>query len=164
MLVFLTGFMGVGKTTYGKELAQLLGLPFFDLDDEIEVSEKTTIADLFKKGESYFRERERSALLTLLKKKEGVIALGGGTICSKHNAEHILKNGIAVYLYQPWNELYAAIKDLPNRPLLQQLSAKELHQLYEYRQQFYRLSQLEYRIDSSFRAKKLAKMLRFINK
>ena len=164
MIVFLTGFMGVGKTTYGKELAQLLQLPFFDLDAEIEAYENATISDIFKEGENYFRELEHLALLKVLKQKNGVVALGGGTICSYVNAHLILQNGICVYLYQPWDELYPTIKDLPNRPLLQQLSEEDLRQLFDYRQQFYRLSQLEYRINTGFRTKKLAKMLRFINK
>lgn len=164
MLIFLTGFMGVGKTTYGKELAQLLNLPFFDLDEEIEKEEQTSIASLFESGETFFREREKSALQKLLKQKEAVIALGGGTFCSYANSKLLLQNGIVIYLYTPWQELYPAIKNLPNRPLLHQLSETELHQLFVHRQQFYRLAQLEYPVTKGFQPKKLVKMLRFINK
>ena len=75
----LTGMMGVGKSTIGKKLAKRLKLKFVDIDQIIEKKEKNTIKEIFKnKSESYFRKIEQKITFKQLKKKNLVIALGGG--------------------------------------------------------------------------------------
>ena len=79
-LVFV-GAPGSGKTTIGKQVAQKLGVEFIDVDNEIEMDEKTTISDIFvQKGEAYFRQLERAKISDLLDSFNGVLSLGGGTV------------------------------------------------------------------------------------
>jgi shikimate kinase len=79
-LVFV-GAPGSGKTTIGKQVAEKLGVDFIDVDNEIEMDEKTTISDIFvKKGEAYFRQLERTKISELLNSFNGVLSLGGGSV------------------------------------------------------------------------------------
>ena len=79
-LVFV-GAPGSGKTTIGKQVAQKLGVEFIDVDNEIEMDEKTTISDIFvQKGEAYFRQLERAKISDLLNSFHGVLSLGGGSV------------------------------------------------------------------------------------
>ena len=79
-LVFV-GAPGSGKTTIGKQVAEKLSVEFIDVDNEIEMDEKTTISDIFvKKGESYFRQLERTKISELLNSFSGVLSLGGGSV------------------------------------------------------------------------------------
>ena len=79
-LVFV-GAPGSGKTTIGKQVAEKLGVEFIDVDNEIEMDEKTTISEIFvQKGEAYFRQLEREKISELLNSFNGVLSLGGGSI------------------------------------------------------------------------------------
>jgi shikimate kinase len=79
-LVFV-GAPGSGKTTIGKQVAEKLGVEFIDVDNEIEMDEKTTISDIFvKKGEAHFRQLERTKISELLISFSGVLSLGGGSV------------------------------------------------------------------------------------
>ena len=79
-LVFV-GAPGSGKTTIGKQVAEKLGVEFIDVDNEIEMDEKTTISDIFvQKGEPYFRQLERAKISELLNSFNGVLSLGGGSV------------------------------------------------------------------------------------
>ena len=79
-LVFV-GAPGSGKTTIGKQVAEKLGVEFIDVDNEIEMDEKTTISDIFvQKGENYFRQLERAKISELLNSFNGVLSLGGGSV------------------------------------------------------------------------------------
>ena len=77
--LILTGMMGVGKSTVGKELSKKLGYKFIDMDNLIEKKENMTITKIFRvKGENYFRKIEENLTLNTLKDKRVVISLGGG--------------------------------------------------------------------------------------
>jgi shikimate kinase len=83
-LVVLVGPMGAGKTTVGRLLAERLGAPFRDTDDDVEATEGRSISDLFvDSGEDYFRTCERAAVATALAEHAGVLALGGGAVTSE---------------------------------------------------------------------------------
>ena len=99
MKVILLGYMGSGKSTVGRLLADRLGIPFLDLDAVIEEQESTTIPQIFKeKGEIHFRKREHQILLKLLDSPASfVLALGGGTPCYSGNMSAILKSTQAVF-------------------------------------------------------------------
>jgi shikimate kinase len=78
--VVLTGFMGAGKTSVGRILAQALGWSFLDLDAHLETRAGATIASLFEvHGEQHFRRLESAALANALARPATVLALGGGT-------------------------------------------------------------------------------------
>src|SRR5262252_851705 len=107
MRIYLTGFMGSGKSSIGKILAQQLGSPFIDLDQEIERQANQSITSIFEqRGEKSFREMERSAL-QLYVMDPFVMATGGGTFI--YNREWMLKQGVVVFLHLPFENLVQRI-------------------------------------------------------
>lgn len=124
MKVVLLGYMGSGKSSVGKILAQSLNINFYDLDDYIESKEKLTISQLFStKGEIYFRLKESEYLKELLNTDESfVLALGGGTPCYSNNMDQIIENSTSVYLKATLKTLVSRlIKEKEKRPLIAQL-------------------------------------------
>jgi shikimate kinase len=120
MRVYLTGFMGAGKSTIGKKLAKLLNYSFVDTDTVIEKEQKLKITEIFNKyGEDYFRRKEKLALLETLKLDDAIVATGGGTVCFQENAEFMMTNGLVVFIEIPVEEItLRLLKDKVNRPLL----------------------------------------------
>lgn len=118
--VILIGFMGSGKTTTGKKLAELLGFEFLDTDERLEEQEGMTIRRIFEeKGEEYFRQAETGLLETLLKEDgKRVISTGGGMPLRPENAVLLKKLGTVVYLRVSGPEVYERLKDTQDRPLL----------------------------------------------
>ena len=99
MKIVLTGFMGTGKTSVGRELSRGLGYSFFDTDDLIEEREGMPISLIFKKkGEDYFRKIERDVVKEVSGRDNIVIATGGGVIKNKENIESLGKRGIIIWL------------------------------------------------------------------
>jgi shikimate kinase len=99
MNIFLIGFMGSGKTTVGKILANRLHLPFVDLDLEIEKKEGISASKYFaSSGEQTFRETERNILLGIITNKNQIISTGGGAPCYSNNMEIMNREGVTVYL------------------------------------------------------------------
>jgi len=125
MKIFLLGFMGSGKSYWGRQLSQKLQMPFFDLDEQIVNSEGTSINDIFdKKGEEYFRLLEKDTLHIITESRESMImACGGGTPCFFNNIEYMNQEGTTVWLDVPMKVLYERlIKERARRPLLKNLS------------------------------------------
>lgn len=120
MKIFLIGFMGCGKTTTGKILAQKLNYSFFDTDNEISSITGKSISEIFKdKGESYFRELEKLIIQNLENKDNCVISCGGGLPCHNNLMNQINRQGISIYLKLSSNRLFERLKnDTNNRPLL----------------------------------------------
>jgi len=146
--VILTGFMGSGKSSIGNQLARRWNVPFHDLDKEIEIETGLTINEIFaKKGEGYFRDLELKSLKRLLDKNgPSVIAVGGGTICSKA-AQSMIKNAYTVYLNVPMKILLGRLKhDRSQRPLVKDIPDEELSDWLESklkeREKYYRISDL----------------------
>ncbi|MDO9001668.1 MAG: shikimate kinase [Bacteroidota bacterium] len=127
--IYLTGFMGSGKTTSGKKLAKLLGANFIDLDFYLEQKEKLSIESIFESfGELAFRKMEQTALLEIISKESNtVIALGGGTICYENNLENIKNNGLLVFIDLPTATLAQRLeKSKVKRPLLKLMKEGDL--------------------------------------
>lgn len=127
--IFLIGFMGSGKSTLGKKLANKLNITFFDLDTEIEKTENKTVAQLFEeKGEDSFRKLEKETLARIINKNENfVLSLGGGTPCFHKNMEVINESGISVYLkYNAGILTSRLINGKKERPLIKGLTENEL--------------------------------------
>jgi shikimate kinase len=98
MNIFLIGFMGSGKSTIGKKLANRLGYTFLDMDREIESEQQKSIAQIFKEqGENYFRALE-SDWLKKFNQPQTVISTGGGTPCFHNNIEIMKSKGKTVFL------------------------------------------------------------------
>jgi shikimate kinase len=126
--IFLIGFMGSGKSYWGKLWAAQSGLPFFDLDEVIEEAEGKTVAAIFEqKGEAYFRQKETETLQTFLQKDNCIIACGGGTACFNNNMQWMNANGTTVYLLATAGEiLKRVITEQEKRPLIKDFSAEDL--------------------------------------
>ena len=136
--IYLTGFMGAGKTTIGKELAAKLALPVYDTDQEIEKREGKTIASIFAvEGESRFRELE-SQMLKELPKEDCIITTGGGIILKEENRNWLKENGLSVYLHCDPDEIAKRLENDETRPLLSGERKKELHELFYSRLPLYR--------------------------
>ena len=117
--VALVGFMGVGKTSVGRELAGLLGRPFLDTDHLVEQRAGRSVPELFAQGEAVFRALERRATLDALAGPPSVIALGGGAFSQPGSAELLLARALVVHLYVPWSVVRSYLADLAaDRPLL----------------------------------------------
>jgi shikimate kinase len=104
--IYLVGFMGSGKTTVGRHLADRLGWSFFDTDTEIEKAEKTTIARIFDgRGEPEFRRIEAEVLREhvrwIERGRPAVLALGGGAFAQENNRVLLADSGVTVWLDCP---------------------------------------------------------------
>lgn len=131
--VFLIGFMGSGKTTWGKKLANALDVPFVDLDHEIVDYIGMSIPEYFALyGEDQFRKIEKEVLHNQ-QNKAGIISTGGGTPCFYDNMDWLLNNGTVLYLkHSPkslWNRLSQS--DVLKRPTLKGLIGNDLLKFIE---------------------------------
>ena len=125
MRFFLIGYMGAGKSFWGKQLAQRYHIPFIDLDEFIETENGITITEYFKQyGEAAFREEEHKRLKELINKMPlGVIACGGGTPCFHNNMALMNASGITLFLNTTLETIHERLrKEFHHRPLLQHAS------------------------------------------
>ncbi len=128
MIFFLIGFMGSGKTYWGKIWAANQHFNFVDLDEVIEHAEGKTVADIFAhKGEPYFREIEALALRNFGAVKNTIIACGGGTPCYFDNMQWMNQHGTTIYLSTSAPEILARVMtEQDKRPLLKKMNQSEL--------------------------------------
>jgi len=143
-IAFLIGFMGAGKTTVGKVLAEKLGWCFMDLDQVIEQRSEKRISEIFaEQGERFFRDMESQVLSEVSTNAHTVVATGGGVIGREKN-RHLMRNtGIVVFLDVPWKQLLERIGEGQGRPLAEGEDAvQRLTSLYEQRLPLYRTADL----------------------
>ncbi len=146
----LTGMMGVGKSTVGKNLAQKLSYNFVDIDRTIESREGSTINLIFKnKSESYFRKLENEISLEKLKKKNTVISLGGGAFLNKSIRREIKNTSVSFWLDVDVSELIKRLKKTKKRPLLYNKNLNvTVNKIYLERKKTY--SEADFRIKCNF--------------
>lgn len=147
--VYLIGFMGSGKTTIARILAERLGWHLIDLDSEIENAEETTIAHIFEsRGEPEFRRIETEMIRTVRRKVEKgmptVIALGGGSFVEPANAALLEDHGISIWLDCPFEVIVQRITTPDSRPLAR--NPEGFRKLFEERRAAY--SRADYRVDT----------------
>jgi shikimate kinase len=149
MKIFLIGFMGCGKTHWGKELSQKLQVPFFDLDSVIEEKEGMSVTAIFAgKGEEYFRMLEKEVLYLLTESHESfVMACGGGTPCFFNNIDYMKSRGTTIWINCSVDCLYnRLVKEKDKRPLIRSISDPELKayivKKYSDRKIFYQQAQV----------------------
>ena len=146
----LTGMMGVGKSTVGKNLAQKLSYNFVDIDRTIESREGSTINLIFKnKSESYFRKLENEISLEKLKKKNTVISLGGGAFLNKSIRREVKNSAVSFWLDVDVSELIKRLKKTKKRPLLYNKNLNvTVNKIYLERKKTY--SEANFRIKCNF--------------
>lgn len=127
--VVLVGLMGVGKSSIGRKLANVLHMPFVDADDEIESAAQMSIAEIFSQfGEAYFRDGERRVIARLIDQPgtRRVIATGGGAFVNPETRAMILSKGIAIWLDSDLEVLLDRVGRKNTRPLLQSGDPREI--------------------------------------
>jgi len=162
-MIYLIGYMGAGKTTITKLLANDLCLPFYDTDKEIEKIKKSSVSEIFKKdGEIHFRMLETELLKNI--NKNSIIACGGGLPIHNNNMGLINSKGISIYLKASNKCLFKRLKnEKKNRPLIANKTDQEL-EVYiknelQIRRPFYNLASYTILIDG----KEIDDVLREVN-
>jgi shikimate kinase len=148
--LYLVGFMGSGKSTVGRALAEELGWAFVDLDSEIERRECSTIAAIFDtRGEPAFRDAETAALREQVQAVEigraRVISLGGGAFLREENFQMVSNNGVSVWLDCPLDAIERRVQGYAHRPLAR--DPEKMRELFEVRRPGY--GRADYRIEIS---------------
>ena len=137
--LFLVGYMGAGKTTIGRRVAQLLCLPFFDLDREIELRQNRPISLIFDEaGEDFFRQCEYQVLQSL--PGIAVVALGGGAYIQKPVRALVRRQGVSLFLDWPFEVLYSRVFGDRKRPLAKE--TVRMKAMFESRLPIYRKADL----------------------
>jgi shikimate kinase len=145
--IYLVGFMGSGKTTIGRLLADRLGWHFSDIDEEIEAAENVAISEIFDtRGETEFRRIEQEAIAAHVRAIERgrptVIALGGGAFAQETNRSLVSDNGITIWLDCPFEIVERRVAQAAHRPLAR--DPVKFAELYQARREPY--SRADYRI------------------
>jgi len=136
--VVLVGMMGAGKSSIGRRLAQRLGLPFVDADNEIESAAGMTIPEIFEKhGEPYFRAGEARVIARLLDQGPQVLATGGGAVMDPQTRELIRDKAVSIWLKADIEVLLKRTKRRSDRPLVDRIK-----DLMPQREPIYALSDL----------------------
>jgi len=142
--IILVGYMGSGKSTIGRMLAEQLGRDFIDSDSAIEGQTGKAIGEIFaEKGEDHFREFERAFCERLVNLKPSVIATGGGLPCFHNNIDLLKKHGVVVYVNASLQTLARRLKDeRAMRPLVAELDDNAIFPFVEeqltWRKEYYK--------------------------
>lgn len=145
--IVLIGFMGTGKSTVGKRLAQALAWDFVDTDCEIGVVTSLSVTEIFRRhGEKRFRSEESIVVARLSQLDNIVIATGGGTVLNPINWNVLAKNGIVIGLHASLEEILSRIGHKNDRPLLKG-SKEAIERLWSERQACY--AQANFVVDTS---------------
>ena len=151
--IFLTGYIGAGKTTLGKAFARKLNLPFVDLDWYMEERFHKTVGELFvERGEAGFRELEKNMLHEVGAFEDVVISTGGGAPCFFDNMDFMNRNGKTVFLNVHPDVLFRRLRVAKQqRPILQGKQDDELKEFIiralEKRTPFYSQAQYVFNAD-----------------
>ena len=147
--IILTGFMGVGKTSVGTQLAKDLGYTFVDTDLLIEADQQCSISSIFaKSGEPYFRDVEAAIIQQVMSKEGQVVSTGGGAVIRDKNREAFKNGGFVVCLTARPEVIFERIKHETHRPLLQNTDPEsKIKELLDSRARFY--TQADVTIDTS---------------
>lgn len=139
--IVLEGFMGVGKTTVGKAVAELLGYRFTDTDDEVRAMAGKSIRDMLTDGElPLVREWENRVCRELSEVCGMVIATGGGVFTVPENARFLRKNSFVVCLERDFDAVYPIISGDPIRVMAYKKTYEELKTLLDSRVPVYEQS------------------------
>ncbi len=126
--IYLIGFMGSGKSTIGRNLANKLGWSFVDIDRKIEATTGKTIPEIFSEcGEEWFRNVESEVLRSVGSLSYTVISTGGGAPCHGDNMDYMIETGLTIYLKMSAEQLKRRLANSSGeRPLLKGLTGEKL--------------------------------------
>lgn len=137
MIVYLVGMPGAGKSVVGRELSGRLGVPFVDLDTEIERREHKPVSEIFADvGEAGFREMEASVLTHASTQDPSIVACGGGIVLEPANRITLRNTGTTVFLDVPLALLHQRVRPGTDRPLIH--SDGDLERILAAREPLYR--------------------------
>jgi shikimate kinase len=137
VIVYLVGVPGAGKSVVGRELAGRLGVPFIDLDEEIEREAGASVVEIFRsEGEATFRALEAAALVKASSQDPSVVACGGGVVLEPANRVTLRATGTCVFLDVPLEQLRERVRPAEDRPLIQREG--DLERLLAEREPLYR--------------------------
>lgn len=136
--IFLTGMMGCGKSSVGRQLAQLSGWKFIDMDERIEREQGQSISAIFaRQGEAAFRQMERELLARLASREGGaIIGTGGGAPLNPEDFRAMQAAGEVVYLDRPAERIAKDI-EYSSRPVIARGGVQRLYEVYEQRKEIY---------------------------
>ncbi|MFC7291315.1 shikimate kinase [Hirschia litorea] len=143
--IVLVGIMGAGKSSVGRRLAQALGIPFHDSDDEVEKAASMKIPEIFAKhGEEEFRRGESSVIKRLLDEPRMVLATGGGAFMNEATRQLMQEKAVTVWLKADLETLWRRVSKKGGRPLLKKQNPKQvLADLLTEREPVYALADYE---------------------
>jgi shikimate kinase len=137
VIVYLVGMPGSGKSTVGPELAERLGVPYVELDGEIEREAGRTVREIFEQdGEARFRELEAAALSEAAERDPSVVSCGGGVVLEPANRITLRATGDVVFLSVPFEVLRERVRPASERPLIR--AEGDLERLFREREPLYR--------------------------
>lgn len=147
--IVLIGFMGVGKTSVGKRLADILQMEFIDTDKEIEKLTGMTISQIFARhGEVRFRSEEHLIVTKVASRTNCVISTGGGAVLNDENVKALRKNGVLICLTASPEVIQERVSKRGGRPLLyKDKSIEKITQMLEERKEFY--AQADFAVDTT---------------
>jgi shikimate kinase len=136
----LIGFMGTGKTTVGRLLAEQLHFTFLDTDEQIEANSGKQITEIFaQQGEPVFRELERQLVEQLAHRTQTVISTGGGLPVNPANLASLKSHSLVVCLWASPERIYERVRNQEHRPLLRDPDPlAKIRALLAAREPFYR--------------------------
>jgi shikimate kinase len=137
--IVLTGFMGTGKTSVGRELSRILSMKLVDIDAEIEKSEKMTINDIFKNcGEERFRSIETEMIKKFSRENNIIISTGGGAVLRDENMTALRETGMIFCLNAYAETIFRRTGGSDERPLLKNEDPlSRIRELLSFRRPFY---------------------------
>ena len=160
-IVFL-GMMGSGKTSIARLVSKKLKLDFFDIDECIEKELKISISEIFKKnGEKFFRGLEEKITLEIIKKKNIVIALGGGAFMNKNIREMVLSNHLSFWLKLSPQIVIKRIQKSSKRPLAFKATKNELLDIIKKRSKIYTKAKYHINCDDLSKNDIVKKVIKF---
>ncbi len=148
--IVLVGFMGTGKTTVGRALAEWLGMEFVELDAEVEAEEGISIKEIFERyGEPYFRDLETEIVKRFSQKEGLVISTGGGVVLREENMKALREKGIIVCLWAEPETILERTSGNNERPLLNvDDPLNRIKELLQQRRPFYERADIMIKTDS----------------
>lgn len=146
--IIFIGFMGVGKTTIGQEVAVQLDREFIDIDEKIVQEFGMPVPEIFHEyGEKAFRAKEKEIALFHVEQQKKVISMGGGAFMQEEIRDACMKQSVIVFLEMSWDSWKERIPSLiDTRPVLQNLSMEGIEELFYKRQDLYTTN--HYRINT----------------